>query len=173
MSTWGKYIITFLLGLFLGALLFSLRPKQVVVETQVIEHIDTIIKNVVEERVVYKNIVRHDTVWMTLVQPNKDSVQPNKDSVQPNKDSTKVVIPIESKVYEDSLYRAVVSGYKASLDSITLYQRERIIYQKEQPSRFVLSAGLQMGAGLTPKGFQPYVGVGISAGIRFGNKRQK
>ena len=40
-----------------------------------------------------------------------------------NTDSIKVPvqIPIESKIYQDSSYRAVVSGYRTSLDTIQVY----------------------------------------------------
>lgn len=32
-------------------------------------------------------------------------------------------LPREAKVYQDSTYRAVVSGYRPSLDTISIYQR--------------------------------------------------
>lgn len=73
-------------------------------------------------------------------------------------DSVKVQIPISQKVYEDTLYRAYISGYEPNLDSITIKQKTTYIRDKE--SRFRI--GLQAGYGLTPKGMQPYVGVGLS-----------
>lgn len=78
-------------------------------------------------------------------------------------DSADVVIPITQKVYEDSLYRAYVSGFRASLDSLILYPRTEIVTltnakPKNEPK---FSWGLQMGIGVTPKGVQPYVGAGI------------
>lgn len=78
-------------------------------------------------------------------------------------DSLAVSIPITQKVYEDSTYRAYVSGFDVSLDSIFTYRRTEKIYIRSptKPKRF--NVGIQAGYGYTPKGFQPYVGVGISA----------
>lgn len=77
-------------------------------------------------------------------------------------DSVKVQIPISQKVYEDTLYRAYISGYEPNLDSITIKQRITYITHtiRDKESRFRI--GLQAGYGLTPKGMQPYVGVGLS-----------
>lgn len=77
-------------------------------------------------------------------------------------DSVKVQISISQKVYEDTLYRAYISGYEPNLDSITIKQRTTYITRtiRDKESRFRI--GLQAGYGLTPKGMQPYVGVGLS-----------
>lgn len=77
-------------------------------------------------------------------------------------DSVKVQIPISQKVYEDTLYRAYVSGYEPNLDSITIKQRTTYITRtiRDKESRFRI--GLQAVYGLTPKGMMPYVGVGLS-----------
>lgn len=80
----------------------------------------------------------------------------------PVSDGVKVQIPISQKVYEDTLYRAYVSGYEPNLDSITIKQRTTYITHtiRDKESRFGI--GLQAGYGLTPKGMMPYFGVGIS-----------
>lgn len=80
-------------------------------------------------------------------------------------DTLHVALPIEQKVYEDSTYRAYVSGFDAKLDSIKIYQPTRYITitNTSPPNR--LSWGLQVGLGITPKGIQPYIGVGID--LRF------
>lgn len=76
-----------------------------------------------------------------------------------------VVLPRQRVVYEDSMYRAVVSGYHPRLDEISVYPRT--ILQtvtndvthtvSEKPKRWGL--GIQVGAGY-PGGW--YVGVGVS-----------
>ena len=80
-------------------------------------------------------------------------------------DTIAVPVPIERRVYADSNYRAVVSGWHPSLDSISVYpatknitiERERV--EKER-SRWGL--GIQAGAGLSANGVAgPYVGVGV------------
>ena len=72
-------------------------------------------------------------------------------------DTIQVRLPIESKHYTSVNYDAWVSGYEPSLDSIKVYNREVIVKQKH--SRW--SVGMQGGVGMTPKGVQPYIGVGI------------
>lgn len=81
-----------------------------------------------------------------------------------------VRLPVEQKRYtDDSTYTAYISGYRPRLDSIEVYpRRETVVVTRTQsltpkaaaskPSR--LTFGLQAGYGLTPKGFQPYIGIG-------------
>ena len=71
-------------------------------------------------------------------------------------DTIKVRLPIESKHYEDENYEAWISGYEPSLDSINIYHHTIM----PKPKRW--SIGVQGGVGITPKGVQPYVGVGVS-----------
>ena len=75
-------------------------------------------------------------------------------------DSVTVEIPITQKLYEDSTYKAYVSGYEASLDSIYIYQPTRYITITTEPKRSKWSWGLQGGIGITPKGIQPYLCIG-------------
>lgn len=72
-------------------------------------------------------------------------------------DTIRVRLPIESKHYTAESYDAWVSGYEPQLDSIKVYNREVIV--KPKKSRW--SVGVQGGVGLTPKGLQPYIGVGV------------
>lgn len=80
-------------------------------------------------------------------------------------DTLHVALPVTQKVYEDSTYRAYVSGFDAKLDSIKIYQPTRYITitNTSPPNRW--SWGLQGGVGITPKGIQPYIGIGIN--LRF------
>lgn len=80
-------------------------------------------------------------------------------------DSADVIIPITQKMYEGEGYRAYVSGYNPSLDSLLLFREvEHVkIRSPTKPPRF--SVGLQAGYGVTPKGFQPYIGVGIAVNL--------
>ena len=70
-------------------------------------------------------------------------------------DTVQVRLPIKSKHYTAESYDAWVSGYEPQLDSIKVYQRE----VKTKQSRW--SIGLQGGVGMTPRGVQPYIGIGI------------
>lgn len=80
-------------------------------------------------------------------------------------DSVQVEIPITQKVYEDSTYKAYVSGFKPSLDSIMVYPSKEVqtIVKKTKPKRWGI--GVQLGYGLTLQpqpSLAPYIGVGIS-----------
>lgn len=81
-------------------------------------------------------------------------------------DSVKVEIPITQKVYETDRYRAVVSGYRPSLDEMHIYQPTRVVRLKDKPKRW--GVGVQVGYGVTigkqPQ-FSPYIGVGVSYNI--------
>lgn len=71
-------------------------------------------------------------------------------------DTVQVRLPIESKHYTSESYDAWVSGYEPSLDSINVYNRSIL----PKPKRW--SIGVQGGVGITPKGVQPYLGIGVN-----------
>lgn len=80
-------------------------------------------------------------------------------------DSVDVKIDIETVIYEDTTYRAQISGprigqYGPQLDWVQSYQKT-ITQTVTKKSRFAVTAGV--GVGLTPTGIQPIVGV--SAGV--------
>lgn len=77
-------------------------------------------------------------------------------------DSVAVEIPITQKHYRDSTYEAWVSGFAQNLDSIRVYPRTETITIKEYkpPNRW--HVGISAGYAYTPRGFQPYIGIGIS-----------
>ena len=82
-------------------------------------------------------------------------------------DTAFVTLPREEVEYRDSSYRAVVSGFRPRLEELDIYQKEKIVtIQTEkvvtvpEPRRW--GVGVQAGYGLTPAGFQPYLGVGVS-----------
>lgn len=77
-----------------------------------------------------------------------------------SEDSVRVSVPITQKVYENDEYRAYVSGYQPSLDSLLFYRPTQVIRIKEKPKRWGI--GVQVGYGFTPQGAQPYIGVGVS-----------
>lgn len=101
--------------------------------------------------------------------PVLDTLQIMPDSsdliVSVDNDTAIVNIPITQKVYEDSTYRAYVSGYRPALDSIFIFRPTERIYIRSPTKVKRFNVGLQCGYGMTPKGFQPYIGLGISATI--------
>ena len=81
-------------------------------------------------------------------------------------DTLLVEVPIEQKVYADSNYRAVVSGWHPSLDTISVYPETRVITIERTRTEWKTARwglALQAGAGISAKGaIFPYVGVGVS-----------
>lgn len=96
-------------------------------------------------------------------------------------DTVWVQLPREQKVYADSSFRAVVSGYQPSLDSIDVYNREVFVTRDRTvyvlPGRW--SVGVQAGVGVAKAGLTPYIGVGVQyrlfsfpAGRQFANTKK-
>lgn len=81
-------------------------------------------------------------------------------------DSAFVEIPISQKEYRDSTYRAWVSGYKANLDSINIFQRTVAVTERIRAPTKRWGLGIQAGAGYCGDNkIQPYIGIGISYNI--------
>lgn len=80
------------------------------------------------------------------------------------------VVYREQAYYEDSLYRAWVSGYRPRLDSLQIFPRTvyqtvtNDVYHTIAPKKKRWGIGLQVGYGY-PGGF--YIGVGVSYNIIF------
>ncbi len=148
-------IVGFLVGVLLCVLLFWMFPHkrqgEAVADTLRVRITDTIrvLQPVARDSVV----VRYVTERLPVVV--RDTV-----ACEVGKDSAEVEIPIVQKRYTDSTYTAWVSGYRPSLDSIHVYRQQEIVTIKEKQRRW--NVGISAGYGLTPKGLQPYVGLGVS-----------
>lgn len=173
MSDFGKQLLIFLLSwipaVILTVFFAMLLPKccngtgGAVVEAEARDTIvvrDTFIVHepVASDSVVVRYVtqvlpvVRRDTIIDTLSITTTDSVL--------------VEVPITSKVYEDSTYKAYVSGYMPSLDSIYIYNNERTItIRKQRYKHKIFGIGIQAGYGYTIHGFSPYIGAGISINL--------
>lgn len=87
------------------------------------------------------------------------------------RDTAFVVVEREQRHYRAEDYEAWVSGYRPSLDSVRVFPETRYITTErvaERPrGRLGVTFGVQTGYGFTPKGWQPYAGVGVTAGFSF------
>lgn len=78
------------------------------------------------------------------------------------------VVHREQAYYEDSLYRAWISGYRPRLDSLQIFPRTvyqtvtNDIYHTIAPKKKRWGLGLQAGCGFYPGQSVFYVGVGVS-----------
>lgn len=134
--------------------------------TEEVARIDTIVVRdtvrAIEPRYITQRVVRYDTVYV----PEK-SVLGTQDSLnvpESGEMGTQVVLPITQRVYEDSTYKAWVSGYGPRLDSLHLYHKELyypvMIKQSVKP-KVVVSAGVYGGFGVKGADY----GLGISVGV--------
>ena len=90
------------------------------------------------EKPVPKLVYRRDTMLIPMI----DTIRVS--------DTVYITAEREYKVYEDSLYRAVVSGFRPSLEEIDIYRREKTVtvtamVVKEQPK---WGFGISLGPGL-------------------------
>lgn len=148
--------LIYILGLIFGAFLVSLVWRRCADNTEVVS--DTIIKIVKVDRPIVREstIVKYEVIRLPIVA--KDTIC---DTI---KDSVFVEVPIEQKVYSDSNYTAWVSGYRPRLDSISITHTEvshKLVNNNSEGSKR-LFIGIQVGYGITPRGMQPYLGLGVS-----------
>lgn len=111
-------------------------------------------------------VIKYKYVDVPVTTPITDSIvttePPQEVSVVVRGDSAEVSIPITQKIYETEDYRAYISGYEARMDSIFVNQKITTVKVREPTKKKWFSVGVQAGYGYTPKGFQPYVGIGVS-----------
>lgn len=154
--------LVYIIGVIIGAFLLSLLWRRCADNTEIVT--DTIIKVIKVDRPIVREstIVKYEVVRLPIVTNDTICVS---DTI---KDSVFVQIPIEQKVYSDSNYTAWVSGYRPRLDSISITHKEvsfhKLVNNSKGSKRLYL--GIQVGYGITPRGMQPYLGLGVS--YRFG-----
>ncbi len=114
-------------------------------------------------------VIRYDNIVVPIASTNCDSIErcPNSENVtvDVSQDSATIHLPIKQHVYETDTYRAYISGYRSNLDSIFITNKTTEVIVKKQAMTNRFNIGVQAGYGLTPKGFQPYVGFGVSIRI--------
>lgn len=150
---WAALIVSVLLNVFLTTTSRRQRTTDVTIDTIVV--MDTI--RIVEPIYIKETIVRYDTVFFPMVE-ELDSTS------NLSQDSAKVVIPITQRVYEDSTYKAWVSGYDPRLDSLHLYRKEvyyPVMIKQSVKPKIVVSAGVYGGFGVRGADY----GLGISVGV--------
>ena len=170
----SRILTTLLLLIIFAGLgfLFGRRTARVGPESTSIEKADT--SSTVEAFDVQKPQLKDSTVihyvWvkMPVVPASQDSVPASQISPQ---DSALAEIPIERKVYqEDSLYRAVVSGYRVNLDSLLIFNTTTTVtvtkIERVEPKRW--SFGITAGPSVlvTPSG-KVDAGLGATIGLSY------
>lgn len=151
-----KNVVIAVIALVLATVAFLLGRRSVKPEIVEIHRTDTVVvRDTVRETVLVPKIrylTRVDTVLLLV--PG-DTVK------------VPVLVPISRKVYEGEDYRAVVSGFRASLDTINIFRKTQtvtntVVQRVEvpgKPKRWGI--GVSAGYALTPQGVKPYIGAGI------------
>ena len=153
-ASWSKFLqVLAVLMVVSGVLLWSDLRRRDTRPTIVVETVrDTIIihDTITAYKPVPFNVYVVDTLWVPVTVNKTDTVWAQ--------------LPRTAKVYQDSNYRAVVSGFRPSLDTISVYQRTKVITVTNNvripPPRW--SWGVQAGVGVNAGGtVTPYLGIGI------------
>lgn len=151
-------VLTFLCGYLLGRPHGDLQPR-----TEV--RVDTVHDTVtIAEPVPRDSVVLQYVTVKLPVAPSDtlSAVNYAQNELENMRDSSTVVLPITQTHYTDSAYDAWVSGFHAKLDSIRLYPPviTKTVTIYKPPNRW--SVGVTGGYGITPKGLQPYIGIGVT-----------
>ena len=148
----------FLGGLFLGRSWGSAEPDVTEVRDTLTFHDTAFVDRPVP---VYVSQIRTDTVRLALVDSSHTVVV---------RDSAEVEVPISRKVYEDSTYRCVISGYNANLDSLwvrnTIREINIVRTLKMPPKRWGFDVTFGPSVLVTPKG-DVHGGIGITGGLSY------
>ena len=151
-----KNVVIAVIALVLATVAFLLGRRSVKPEIVEIHRTDTVVvRDTVRETVLVPKIrylTRVDTVLLLV--PG-DTVK------------VPVLVPISRKVYEGEDYRAVVSGFRASLNTLDIFRKTQtvtntVVQQVEvpgKPKRWGI--GVSVGYALTPQGMKPYIGLGV------------
>ena len=154
-----RNIIAFIILLSIAFAAGMLVGKGKRLPTEIVEHRDTV--TVTDTEYVDKPVPKYITVV------RRDTLRTEYWHLQ--HDTVIAEVPIEQKVYEeDSLYRAVISGWHANLDSLWIYKTTtEITITKKTPApkwSFGITAGPSLL--LLPKG-DIKGGLGITAGLHY------
>lgn len=92
-----------------------------------------------------------DTVWVPVVTPQHDTVE--------------APLVREQVEWSDTLSTVWASGVLVAVDSVRHYVSERVIYERipvPVKERKPWGLGVTAGYGVTPRGLEPFVGIGVS-----------
>lgn len=117
-------------------------------------------------------VIVHDTVFFekpvvkTIVKVEKDTVY------IPTEDKN-IILDRETKIYEDSTFRAQISGIKANLDWVETYPvtkyitTEKVVQIKEKQPLIQFKPVVGIGYGVFNKAPDVFVGAGLTINIKW------
>jgi len=112
-------------------------------------------------------IIKRDTITIISPQPVIRYVDRIVRDTLYNTDSVLVPVdlPIETKVYQDTNYRAIISGYRPQLDSISIFNKNQIQTINKityKTKKWNISPSIGVGYGFYHKKIDTYVGFSIN-----------
>lgn len=152
------YILICLLGICIGLLIGQKtsgrgeketipQEPMVITDTITTVEIDTVV--VVKPIVQRVEVLKNDTIFV--------------------RDTIFIELPIERKIYQDSTYKASVTGYRAELEEIEVYPQTvtNTVVQSETIYKYIPKKwgfGLSVGYGVTTADWKlsPYVGISVN-----------
>lgn len=146
-------IIVFLSLLLVASVYFQYRGNTI--KSSVLVRSDTVTVYKHDTITIYKPVTKYQYITQIKV----DTLY-STDSVQ-----IPVQVPIERKIYEDSTYKAVISGYMAALDTIQVYPVHtsttitNTIYKRK---KFNMGVQTGVGWGLYNKKPDLFIGLGFT-----------
>ena len=170
----SRILTTLLLLIIFAGLgfLFGRRTARVGPESPIVEKTDTSSTveafDVQEPKLKDSTVIHHVWVKLPIAAASQDSVPASQISYP---DSAQVEIPIERKVYqEDSVYRAIVSGYKVSLHSLLIFNTTTTVTVTQtissKPAKWSFGITAGPSALVTPSG-RVYGGLGATLGLTY------
>lgn len=155
-----KTLWIILLSIFAGALLGGMLMRSC--QTPQIERVEVVKTDTL-------TITKVDTIEIVKPQPYKVEVR---DTIYIDKEYSGHVFVQETKWFSDNkTYDMKVSGINVQLDWINVYPKTVTQYITTTEKVYVepkkWSVGIQGGVGITPKGLQPYIGLGVQRRIEF------
>lgn len=148
-------------GCVVGAFFFGRATNRTDIVRTEVERDTIVVRDTIREyypQEVERVVVRTERVEVPIVV--RDTIR----------EVVEVEIPIEEREYKSEEYYAIIGGYSPYLKSIEVYPRTEYINATEtitKRKRWGVSLGVQGGYGITPVGWQPYAGVGVSFGYNF------
>lgn len=151
-----KNVVIAVIALALIAVAFLLGRRSVKPEIVEIHRTDTMwMRDTVRETVLVPEVRYLTRVDTVLLKVPGDTVK------------VPVLVPISRNVYEGEDYRAVVSGFRVSLDTLDIFRKTQtvtntVVQRVEvpgKPKRWGI--GVSAGYALTLQGMKPYIGLGV------------
>ncbi len=121
----------------------------------------TVCEVIVDTVTEYSPVIQYERVVDTIYY----SVASRVECQMPSADSVHIELPVIQRHYGDSVYEAWVSGpLDPRLDSIRVYERRTVEVRATAPAKR-WHIGATAGYGFSARGFEPYIGIGITYSI--------